>query len=125
MTLGTYLDLGPLVFEQWSAFWRNHNCAPPPLIAYKPTLNGGIIMLAPLPAPWGRDFVTAQTTDPEIAYETQGETLVESSPQYLGTWTGFTAIKRTDIPKPIGRPVLPMAMPKVPDVAELKRRWLA
>ena len=125
MSANVWTELCPAVFATWSNYWHGRNCAAPPLVAYKPTMSGGIIMLAPLPAPWVREFVQAHETDTAVLYESQGETLAEGSPQYLGVWAAFSAIHRSAIPQPKGRPVLPMAIPKLPNVAEMKRRWLA
>lgn len=110
MNIVSHLNLVREVMGGWDEYWRSKNCAPPPLVAYKPTISGGVLMLAPLPAPWVRDFVSAQDTHPEIAYETQGETLTEGSNQFLGSWAAFSAIHRSSIPTPKGRPVLPLAL---------------
>ena len=111
MSAITYAKLAPEVFQAWSEHWRTLNCAPPPLVLYKTTMNGGLIMLAPLPAPWVREFDAAHATDSAVFYEAQGETLTEGSAQFFGVWAAFTATYRSNLPSPKGRPVLPMAVP--------------
>lgn len=119
------LDLAPAVFQKWANYWRGHNFAAPPLVVYRQTLSGAIILVAPVAAPWVRDFVESHASDLDVLLESQGETLTEGNPRYLGTWAALSATFRDDIKPPAGRPVLPAALPRIPDVHELKRRWLA
>lgn len=125
MTITRYTDLAPHVFTTWSKHWLGAGYAPPPLVIYKPTMAGGLLLLAPMASPWVRAFVEAQQGDPDVLYETQGEAVTEGNPQYLGTWGAMSAHFRDQLPKPQGIPAIPQALPKVEPVKPDKRRWLA
>jgi hypothetical protein len=124
MSAHVYADLAPRVFALWQNYWNAAGYAAPPLVVHKPTISGGVTLLAPLGSPWVRQFVQSHETDPDFLFENQGEVLAETDPRYLGVWGAFSAIERATVPAPVGRPVLPQRLPTTPDVHELKRRWL-
>jgi hypothetical protein len=115
-----WADFGPAVYRVWANYWLAANCAPPPIRLHKPTLSGGALFLAPVGSPWVRGFVKAHTNDAEFIFENQGEELPNWDPSNYGLWGSFSAIRRTNIPQPLGRPVLPVALPKPPDPHELR-----
>ena len=125
MTITLYTDLAPHVFTAWSKHWLGEGYAPPPMVIYKPTMAGGLILLAPMPAPWVRTFVEAQAGNPDVTYETQGEAVVDGNPQYLGTWAALSAHFTAHLPTRHGIPAIPQPLPKVEPVKPDKRRWLA
>lgn len=112
----------PAVYIAWANYWLAAKYSPPPLRLHKPTASGGAVFLAPVGSPWVREFVEAHRNDTEFYFENQGEELVSGDPNHLGTWGSFSAIWRTALPEPVGRPMLPMPLPRTPEYRELRRQ---
>lgn len=119
-TANLWAALGPEVYRLWSTYWLAAGWAPPPIRLAKPTMTGGAVFHVPLASPWVRQFVEAHQHDPVYIFENQGEELPSSDVSNLGTWGSFSAVRRSDIPQPLGRPVLPQALPTYPSPADLR-----
>jgi hypothetical protein len=94
MSAHVYADMAPRVFSIWQNYWNAAGYAAPPLVVHKPTISGGVTLLAPLGSPWVRQFVQSHETDPDFLFENQGEVLAETNPRYLGVSSPRIRIRR-------------------------------
>lgn len=116
-----WTKFAPAVYAAWANYWLSAKYAPPPIKLHKPSLDGGAVFLVPVSSPWVREFVEAHRNDPEFIFENQGDELVSGDGAHLGNWGAFSALWRTAQPQPLGRPVLPMPLPRSPEFRELRR----
>jgi hypothetical protein len=119
-TAGLWAEFAPAVYAVWANYWLSAGNVPPPLRIHKPTASGGAVFLAPVGSAWVRRFITAHHDDPEFYFENQGDELANFDHNNLGIWGAFSAMRRADVPAPVGVPLLPMPLPTPPDAQMLR-----
>ena len=123
MTAATlWTTMAPEVYRVWSDYWLGSGFAPPPIRLHKPTLSGGAVFICPVGSPWVRGFVQANQEHAQLFFENQGDEVADSDPGNFGFWGAFSAIYRTDIGQPQGRPVVPVPLSPLPKPPQLPRR---